>query len=346
MLSHFNFYPIKGLMLGLVLLFDVSTPLWADWNNLLLGQPSSTDAVIERQGYALGYREAHEQAAWVCYQLSAQEVQTNVAPRNDNFRPDPWVTTGSATLADYQGSGYDRGHLAPAADMHWSVDAMDASFYLSNMSPQLPAFNRGIWARLEAQVRENAVAAGDLWVVTGPVLEAGLPTIGASKVSVPNAYYKVLLDEAPQPRMLAFLLPQHASGSTRDYVVSVDAVERATGLDFFSALPDAVEDRLEAGIEVQGWSFKAVSKGKSGGSGSTGEAAPQCKGRTQKGAQCRKLTRDPSGYCHLHRNQSAVPQVQPTPEPATAGQCAAITQKGTRCSRRASKGQFCWQHAK
>jgi len=335
----------RALLILLILLANLvpgARPVLADWNNLLMGRPSSSDEVIERQGYALGYREGHEQAAWVSYQLTAEEVSSKAAERDDSFRPDPQVSTGSATPADYKASGYDRGHLAPAADMRWSAEAMAASFYMSNMSPQLPAFNRGIWSRLEAQVRDNALAAGDLWVVTGPVLEAGLPTIGSSGVSVPRAYFKVLLDAEPTPRMLAFLMPQTATGSTQDYVVSVDAVEARTGLDFFSALPDAEEDRLEAGTETDGWSFKASS---SKGGGQKVDAAPLCRGITQKGAPCRKATRDASGYCHLHQSQAS-PGLQAQPGGEATGQCAAITRKGTRCSRRATKGLMCWQHAK
>lgn len=229
---------------------------------------------------------------------------------------------------------------------------MDESFYLSNMSPQESGFNRGIWARLEACVRENAVAAGALWVVTGPVLEAGLPAIGASRVSVPGAYYKVLLDLEPAPRMLAFLMPQSASGALGDFVVSVDVVEARTGLDFFSALPDPLEAGLETGVEREGWLLKGGSsrgEGPRKGELSKGSAAPRCLGLTQEGAPCRNSTRSANGYCHLHQPQAApgsglAPADQE--KAARSGQCQAITRKGTRCSRQATKQGFCWQHAK
>ncbi len=335
---------MKNSMLGLLLWVSVAQ---ADWNNLLLGRPSTQDELVERQGYALGYRESAEQAAWVCYELTAEEVRLKVCDRNDNFRPDPRVNTGSATLDDYRGSGYDRGHLAPSADMCWSWASMDESFFMSNMSPQLPGFNRGIWAQLEGCVRDNAVAAGALWVVTGPVLDAGLPTIGSSGVAVPGAYYKVLLDREPTPRMLAFLLPQTASGKLADFVVSVDQVEVRTGLDFFSALPDGEEKALEAAVHPEGWSLKGGSSGH--GASASGSTAPLCKGLTRKGASCRNPTREANGYCHLHQSQApGGTQVTPSggADAERPGQCMAITRKGTRCSRRATQGGYCWQHAK
>ncbi len=162
------------------------------------------DAVIEHTGYTLLYREDHEQAAWVAYLLTAGRLRGTIV-RRDNFRPDPSVPTGSATPADYRASGYDRGHLAPAADMKWSEAAMSESFLMSNMSPQAKEFNRGIWENLESRVRDWAKSDGELFIVAGPVLEPGLATIGANGVSVPRMYYKVVLDyRHPDIRRSAF----------------------------------------------------------------------------------------------------------------------------------------------
>ncbi len=123
------------------------------YDHLKLGVPGKADTIIDRPGYALGYIEYHEQPAWVVYHFTKEEAVTKAVKRSDDFREDPEIPTGSATLADYRRSGYDRGHLAPAADMAFSVRTMSDSFYMSNMSPQKPAFNRGIWKNLEAQVR-------------------------------------------------------------------------------------------------------------------------------------------------------------------------------------------------
>ncbi|HZJ87520.1 MAG TPA: DNA/RNA non-specific endonuclease, partial [Sphaerochaeta sp.] len=150
--------------------------------------------IVSHPGFTLLYDEDHEQARWVAYHLTRDELY-GTAKRKDNFRPDPSIPTESASLADYRGSGYDRGHLIPASDLTWSEEAMSASFFMSNMSPQEGPFNRGIWAKLEATVRNFADTEGAVYVVTGPILTDGpYRSIGANEVSVPNSYYKVILD--------------------------------------------------------------------------------------------------------------------------------------------------------
>ena len=159
------------------------------------GIPGKADTIIKRPGYALGYIEKHEQPAWVMYRLTGEQVTTKAARRTNKFKADPDIPTGSATPEDYRNSGFDRGHLAPAADMAYSARTMADSFYMSNMSPQDPQFNRGIWKELEAQVRTFAVAEKEIYVVTGPILpEEKVISIGVSKVTVPYSYYKVIYD--------------------------------------------------------------------------------------------------------------------------------------------------------
>lgn len=212
--------------------------------------------------YALCYRESYELAEWSAYCLERAELVKN-ASRSDDFRPDPAISTESASLADYKRSGYDRGHLAPAADFAYSPDAMSETFYMSNMTPQAPAFNRGIWQQLEAQVRVWASTYGRAYVVTGPVLEepAGeYAVIGENAVSVPRAFYKVVLvplyadeadaespDDCADVAAFAFIIPnEKCSAGYASYAVTVDEVEARTGIDFFYQLNDAVEARIEA----------------------------------------------------------------------------------------------------
>ena len=212
------------------------------WNGLEDGYPltHTADTILRYSGFDLGYNEMYEQAAWVAYVLTREEVESEVASRTDQFRPDTAVRSGSADLGDYRGSGYDRGHLAPAGDMRWSETAMEHSFLLTNMSPQEPAFNRGIWRRLEEKVRQWAVEEDSLYVITGPVLDGVRGHIGENRVGVPDAYFKVIVDLSP-PRfgMAAFLIPHR--GSDREpgsYLLSVDSLEALTGYDFFAFAPD------------------------------------------------------------------------------------------------------------
>lgn len=184
----------------------------------------------------LGYIERHEQAAWVIYIISNKQILAKNAERsNHSFRRDPAIPTGSASSSDYTRSGFDRGHLAPAADMAYSEQTMRDSFYMSNISPQRPGFNRGIWKDLEAWVRQTAVKERLVVVVTGPVFPGrDIQTIGKNAVTVPSHFYKIVYDLTPPQKMIAFILPNEKSDKPlRAFAVSVDAVERLTGLDFF-----------------------------------------------------------------------------------------------------------------
>lgn len=213
------------------------------------------DIIVKHTAFALCYSEVHEQAKWVAYRLTSDMCKNNEEERTDNFREDPLVKTGSATPDDYKGSGYDRGHLCPAGDMAWSDVTMSESFLMSNMSPQEPKFNRGIWKKLETKVRDWAQTNEELYVVTAGVLEEGLKTIGENKVSVPNYYYKVILDvKLPEYKAIAFVLPNE--GSKKDifeYAVNIDSIERLTGINFFYNLPDKLENNLESQIDVNKW---------------------------------------------------------------------------------------------
>ena len=225
------------------------------YDNLALGVPGEADAIVDRPGFALGYIEYHEQPAWVIYKLTRNEVLNKTAKRSNRFREDPEIPTGSAAPSDYRKSGYDRGHLAPAADMGFSARTMADSFYMSNMSPQTPQFNRGVWKDLEEQVRRFALDEGEIYVVTGPILPAVKTiTIGSSRVTVPTHFYKVVYDLTPPQKMIAFILPNAGSrADLRTFAVTVDQVEERTGLDFFSVLPDEKQRRLESTIRVKDW---------------------------------------------------------------------------------------------
>ncbi len=162
------------------------------------------------------------------------------------------VASGSAKPSDYVKSGYDRGHLCPAGDMTQSVEAMSETFYMSNMSPQVPGFNRGIWKSLEEQVRKWGKEE-QIHVVTGPVFENEKGKIGESRVTIPGYYYKVIYSPV-RKQMIAFVLPNEKSNKKfTDHIVSVDSVENFTGIDFFVHLPDTLENRLEAKSDYMKW---------------------------------------------------------------------------------------------
>jgi len=216
--------------------------------------PFPATLILNRSGFTLGYAPDFKQSRWAAYVLTKTALEKEVTARKDRFKADPSLPLDGPNLRDYRGSGYDRGHLAPAADMKWSTDAQEDCFYLSNMSPQTHRFNAGIWLRLENSVRDYTRRFDTLFIATGPLLEYDLPTIG-SGVAVPRSFWKALLTRSGgQPRAIAFLLPQTAEGADlASWVISVDSLEAITGLDFFPALPDAVEDRAESIENLDAW---------------------------------------------------------------------------------------------
>lgn len=219
--------------------------------------PTSTSSVIiNHENYTLSYVEKYELAEWVAYDLKPENLkQTNYT--RPYFIQDPKVKTGSADWRNYKNSGYDRGHLCPAGDMKRSEKAYKETFYTSNVAPQLKEFNNGVWNRLEQKVRYWAEKYNGLYVITGCVLKDGLETIGKEKVSVPEYFYKVLMDTSREkPRMIAFLVPHRQSKEPLyKFVVSVDKLEELTGIDFFHQLPDTLENRLESSTDYKDWSF-------------------------------------------------------------------------------------------
>lgn len=209
-------------------------------------QPSAENKIFNHSYYALDYNEEHEQANWVYYLLTSEFVN-GTAKRKDNFRKDPTITSESATLSDYKKSGYDRGHLCPAADMKINKEAMSETFYLSNMSPQLAGLNRGEWKRLESQVRKWAIQEDSIVVVTGPIFKNNIEQIGANQVTVPGYYYKIIYDITKPQKMTAFIMPHIKKPQPYlTYQTSVDKVEQMTGIDFFAILEDNKENDLEA----------------------------------------------------------------------------------------------------
>ena len=217
---------------------------------------SSKEKIVVHTGFTLSYNETHEQANWVAYELTKEETN-KTHKRTNKFLKDPKVKSGTAADEDYKNSGYDRGHLAPAADMGWSAESMAESFYYSNMSPQTPAFNRGIWKNLEELVRSWAIENERIYIVTGPILTKGLNVIGFNQVSVPQYYYKVILDYTePEIKGIGFIMPNAGSKEELSgFAVSIDSVELLTGIDFFPRLEDEEETIIEKSLCVPCWTW-------------------------------------------------------------------------------------------
>ena len=273
--------------------------------NIEIPAHQANETLISHTGYTLSYNEKYEQANWVAYELTSAETNS-IYNRTNQFLVDPKISTGSANNSDYAGSGYDRGHLAPAGDMGWSAQSMIESFYYSNMSPQVPSFNRGIWKNAETFTREAAITNQTVYVVTGPVFTSTMTTIGPNKVAVPQSYFKVILDYfEPELKAIAFVIPNEASQlPLQHFAVSIDDVEYLTGLDFFPLITDSVESQLESKFDISLWNWQNYSRSNktTTSKSKSSSSSVQCNGTTQKGNRCKKMTKDSSGKCAQHQN--------------------------------------------
>ncbi|MBT0607319.1 DNA/RNA non-specific endonuclease [Aequorivita echinoideorum] len=219
--------------------------------------PAATGEIIKHKFYTLSYSEENEQASWVAYKLTKSHLSKNNFKR-PYFNEDKLVKTKSADWRNYKNSGYDRGHLCPAGDRIFSLEAYTETFLTSNISPQDREFNAGIWNRLEQKVRSWTKKYDSVYIFTGGVLRKNLKTIGSEKVTVPEEFFKIILHVSDSGyKTISFVIPnKKSSESFYKYAVSIDEIEAKTGIDFFPKLPDSIENVLENTIELKSWRKK------------------------------------------------------------------------------------------
>jgi endonuclease G len=209
---------------------------------------------ISHTYYTISYSESDKQAEWAAYYLTPASI-SGTQKRASKFMPDPMITD-AIRPSSYTKSGYDRGHLCPAADMKLNDISMTESFYMSNMSPQAPSFNRGIWSKLEEKVREWALEKNGVYVVTGPLLNKSCGTIAGS-ITVPCAYYKIVFKQTGNgAEAIAFILSNAGSSlPLKQFVVTIDYLETLTGIDFFASLSDTEEEKFESVVLTNNWQW-------------------------------------------------------------------------------------------
>ena len=245
-----KFLIIALLIISVIIASDI---IYAQGNDAF--SPTSSN-IVHHHYYSLMYNEEHEQPSWVSYMLCRSRLN-GPWDRTDDYREDPEVSTISASPDDYTGSGYDQGHLAPAEDFSFDSTAESESFFMSNMSPQRGSFNRGIWKRLENEVRRWADKYDTLYITAGPILTDSLITIGEDKVSVPNYFYKVILNKSGNTyKGIGFILPNKKEQTKiKNFVVPIRFIESITSIDFFPELPDSIEDIIEENLSTSQWEF-------------------------------------------------------------------------------------------
>ena len=203
-----------------------------------IGVPS-TDNLLCKKGFLLGYNKINKTPDWVIEHLTKSKVTSTLVKRTNNFEPDPDISvTERDNNEDYTKSGYDRGHMAPVDDMTWDKDAMNQCFYLSNMVPQIPNMNRGIWKVLETSIRKSVKTRGDLFIITGPIYaDQEKKTIGKDKIAIPTHLYKIIYDESKQESE-AFIIPNKKLDPKllSTFIVTISDIEKQTGLKFITSI--------------------------------------------------------------------------------------------------------------
>jgi endonuclease G len=236
----------------------------ADRINLLYGITSKQGTILNKKFFLINHNNQWKIPYWVAYELDTLDLM-GTTERQGQFKPDPQLPIGSrAELSDYEKSGYDRGHMAPAADFKRSKEAMTSTFLLSNMSPQTPELNRKIWEKLEDEVREKVETDGKAWIIAGNIFMSAdshfvmsSEFIGPDKVAVPTHCFKAILACKQESifTMYAFMLPNQKGlipGHPINYILTIDRLEQITGYDFFPLLADSLENRLE-NIKPNNW---------------------------------------------------------------------------------------------
>lgn len=212
--------------------------------------------VIEYHGFTVSYNHSTLVPNWVAYELTDFELNGSYDTKSTNFSRDPNLVGAQASREDYSRSGWDKGHMAPKADMRWSSLSYWQSFYFTNICPQDHDFNAGDWNTLEKHVRNWAKKYGRVWVVCGPIFTTNeYGTIGAAKVQIPDKFYKALLiKDGREYSAIAYVMPNKAKHHPlKDYACTVDELEEMIDRDLFPKLGDAVEEKIEGAISWGKW---------------------------------------------------------------------------------------------
>lgn len=269
---------------------------------------------VKHTFYEIGFNTKYKLPAWTFYSQTKEHLALANLDRKGSFVKDPFLNSPQAKNKDYSSSGFDKGHLVPCEDMSFTETAMHETFYYSNCAPQTTELNRGEWKMLEELSRNWGKEYGEVIVISGPVFESNMKTMGedpekngASRIPIPNLFYKIIIRHESQTyKAIGFILPNVTTpiNGLQNYVCSVDSIEKITGLDFFSELPDNLEEQFESIRNLKDWHFEYHHhniKTESDTILKTKTIATQCSAKTKKGKRCKKNTTHTSGACEIHQ---------------------------------------------
>lgn len=260
---------------------------------------------VKHTFYEIGFNTKYHLPAWTFYSLTKEHLALASLNRKGSFVKDPALKAVQAKSSDYSSSGLDKGHMVPCEDMSFTETSMQETFYYSNCAPQTTELNRGEWKMLEELSRNWAKEFGEVIVISGPVFKNPMKTIGETKIPVPNEFYKIIVRHDQQHyKAICFVLPNVSTpiSGIQNYVCSVDSVEKLTGLNFFSDLPDTIEEQFESSFNQKDWNFEYHHHHLKNENDTVNPKAVsvQCKAKTKKGVRCKKITTRQDGYCEIH----------------------------------------------
>ncbi len=218
---------------------------------------STPERMLYRMAYTLSFNRETNQPNWVAWCLEDFETDGNIARRNEFLADEDIPLPHRVETKDYSGSGYDRGHMAPSADMKFDAQAMKECFYMSNICPQTHTLNAGAWSKLESACRRWANKFGRVYIVCGPIFNDGKQkSIGKEhKIPVPKAFFKCIYAvNQGKPQAIGFVMNNNSTKQNMNAsAMTVDEVESITGINFFPNLPDKIENKVESEYSIKNW---------------------------------------------------------------------------------------------
>ena len=214
------------------------------------------EQIIKRKGYTTSYNSKTKTPNWVAWHLTKEHTHGSAMRMGMLFTEDTAVEAPRATDKDYYNSRYDRGQMCPAGDCKWDREAMQESFLFTNICPQNHGLNKYEWNDLEILCRDWARKYGSIDIVCGPLYDGigEQKMIGRNRVWVPEMFFKVVLCRQGEPKAIGFIYNNEGKKQPmKDAVRSVDEIETFTGIDFFPALDDEIENRIEAQSNLEDW---------------------------------------------------------------------------------------------
>ena len=246
---------MKKLLFSVILLLSVLPLLAQEEVGIPILQQDVPEQILYRKGYVASYNKDTRLPNWVAWHLSSNHTTGEQKRPNNAFHEDLDVPLPRATNFDYKDSGWSRGHLCPAGDNKWDPDAMYESFLLSNVCPQHPSLNSGVWNQIEIACRSWAERYGEIYIVSGPVFyNQEHETIGSNKVVVPEAFFKVVICLNAEPKGIGFVC-KNTNGSEKKYlyVNTISQVECITKIQFFPNLQESVAEKVKSTADIEKW---------------------------------------------------------------------------------------------